>query len=283
MIDIKQALNHALALLSPHSESPKLDAEILLANCLKKTRSFLYAYPEKGLDKALLERFNNMLQQRQQGIPIAYITGEREFWSLPLNVSQATLIPRPETELLVEHALRLLQHRSQAFVLDLGTGSGAIALALAKEQPKWQLTASDISLAALDIAANNARNLKINNVTFLHSRWFSHITAPPFDLIISNPPYIAEQDPHLSTGDIQFEPRQALVSGIDGLDDIRHIAAHSHAFLMAGGWLLLEHGYNQGEAVKTILNHNGYDAIQCFPDWQGHLRVTAGQRKKDSI
>jgi release factor glutamine methyltransferase len=205
--------------------------------------------------------------------------GYRDFWNLRLQVSPATLIPRPETELLVEVALEKLATLSSqtVSVLDLGTGTGAIALALAQERPDIQLLAVDASTAALDIARSNAQLNQINNVSFVQSNWFSELPSQRFDLIVSNPPYIEQNDPHLTQGDVRFEPISALASGLDGLDDIRHIIQHAPAWLNPQGWLLLEHGYNQGQAVSTLMLKRGLQNVQCLPDWAGIERVNLGQ------
>lgn len=264
-------------------DSPKLDAELLLAKALEQSRTYLFTWPERSLTAAQLTQFKNWVAQRKQGTPVAYLLEEQGFWSLNLTVTPATLIPRPETELLVELVLSLVQDNNNnlphnAQVLDLGTGSGAIALALAKEQPQWHVTAVDNSPDALAVAKQNARQNKINSVNFLHSDWFSRIeSSRRFDLIVSNPPYIAEGDYHLSDGDVRFEPSAALVAKADGLADIQIIAEHAKTFLNPGGWLLFEHGYNQGPAAVNLLAQLGYQQVCCHKDFGGRNRVCQGQ------
>ena len=215
---IKQTLTTAITKLA-QLDCAQLESDILLAHCLNKPRSFLHAWPETLISKTESEHFDALIQRRIEGEPIAYIIGQQEFWSLPFTVNQDTLTPRPETELLVETALNLFQNTCLA--IDLGTGSGCIALALAHEHPLWDIYACDQSVAALQIAQTNASNLNIDSVKFLESNWFEKIPEHNFDLIISNPPYIASNDPHLEIGGLRFEPRNALVSGDDGFNDIR--------------------------------------------------------------
>lgn len=276
MIDIRSALEEALQQLGPLQPDARLDAEILLGHVLHKNRAYLFAHPELRLNAKELNTFRALIAQRQQGMPIAYLTGAREFWSLPLKVTQDTLIPRHETELLVELALRLIPDIPDLSVLDLGTGSGAIALALAKERPHWHLVASDQSEAALAIAKENAATLGIENVHFYHSDWFNNLPAIQFHAIISNPPYIAAQDPHLQQGDVVFEPLSALISGQDGLADLQCIIQQSYKRLLPNGLLLLEHGYDQKIATSTILKELDYVNIQCWQDIQGNDRVSGG-------
>ncbi|PJE09023.1 peptide chain release factor N(5)-glutamine methyltransferase [Legionella sp.] len=280
MTEIKTALLQATAQLAAESDSARLDAEILLAHVLMKSRTYLYTYPDEQLTKAQWQTFQQLLSKRAQGVPIAYLTGTREFWSLPLTVCEDTLIPRPETELLVELTLSLLKDKSKAQILDLGTGSGAIALACASERPDWQLIACDYSLGALQTAEENAARLNITNVDFFYSNWFEKICEPQkFDAIITNPPYIAGNDPHLIKGDVRFEPRLALVAGDNGLAAIKYIIQHSLARLHPGGLLLIEHGFDQKSAVESMLNDHGYRETQCWQDWQGNDRVSGGKRK----
>ena len=278
MIDIKQALQQALSLLAPTSPSAQLDAEILLAYALGTSRTFLYTHPEKNLEDQQSKAYQQLIEKRAEGVPIAYLTGSREFWSLPLRVSEDTLIPRPETELLVELTLTLLKDKSPASILDLGTGSGTVALALASERLDWRVLASDISQAAVDIARDNASRLSLSNVHILCSDWFASLPEQQFDVIVSNPPYIAANDPHLIEGDVRFEPQQALVSGADGLDALAHIIKYSYDRLLPGGLLLLEHGFLQKQAVTTLLSQHGYEQVQCWQDWQGLDRVSGGRR-----
>lgn len=280
MTDIKQALRYALTWLAPTSPSAQIDAEVLLAYTLGSSRTFLYTHPEKTLESSQKDTYQQLIEKRCEGVPIAYLTHNREFWSLPLRLSEDTLIPRPETELVVELALTLLKDFSPACILDLGTGSGAIALALASERSDWSILAGDISQAAVDIARHNATHLSLSNVQIICSDWFLSIPEQQFDAILSNPPYIASNDPHLKQGDVRFEPQRALVSGIDGLDSIKHLIQESYNRLLPGGLLLLEHGYMQKQAVTTLLSQRGYENVHCWQDEQGQDRVSGGWRKK---
>ena len=277
MTTLKQALEQATELLQGHSPSAALDAEILLCHCMEKPRSHLRAWPEKHLKPAEATSFSQLLQQRLAGQPIAYLTGKREFWSMPLQVNPHTLIPRPETELLVELILQRGDASKALRIADLGTGSGAIALALASERPNWHLTATDISEAALQRAQTNAEQNDIRNIEFRLGRWFEAIAGLSFDIIASNPPYIAEDDPHLTQGDVRFEPRSALTAGRDGLDDIRQLIAQAHGFLIPGGWLVLEHGYNQKRSVEALFNSEGYKELIQLDDYSGQPRLCAAQ------
>ncbi|MCX7117172.1 MAG: peptide chain release factor N(5)-glutamine methyltransferase [Legionellales bacterium] len=280
MTDIKQTLKHGHQTLKSKSPTARLDAEVLLAHALSTSRTFLYTYPEKEVSLHQLETFQGLLDKRSEGVPIAYLTGVREFWSLPIKVSKDTLIPRPETELLVDLTLTLLANIQNATLLDLGTGSGAIALALASARSDWQLYATDISQAALQVASDNARILKLSNVKWLCSDWFSSVPNRPVHAILSNPPYIKSNDPHLTQGDVRFEPIDALISGEDGLDALTGIIQKSDEKLLPGGLLLLEHGYHQGLAVTTMLIKQGYERVTTWQDAQGHDRVSGGWRKK---
>ena len=267
-----------LAAAQFQSESARLDAELLLCHVLGVNRSWLYAWPDKSLDALQQQRFDELVARRAAGEPVAHILGEREFWSFRLKVNPDTLIPRPDTELLVEQALLLLPEDAVLKVADLGTGSGAIALAIARERPRCRVLATDLSPAALAVAQENAERNRITNVEFRQGRWCEALGGEQFDLIVSNPPYIAEDDPHLVQGDVRFEPRAALVSGRDGLDDICRIVNEVSEHLHKGGWLMLEHGYGQGEAVRSILVRNGFDNVRTWCDLAGHERVTAGRR-----
>ncbi|OEC53969.1 MULTISPECIES: peptide chain release factor N(5)-glutamine methyltransferase [Pseudomonadaceae] len=261
----------------PDSPSPRLDAELLLAAALGKPRSFLHTWPERVVSGEAAERYARYLERRRQGEPVAYILGHQGFWSLDLEVAPHTLIPRPDTELLVETALALVT-LPQARVLDLGTGTGAIALALACERQGWQVTGVDRISEAVALAERNRERLGLGNAAFRESHWFSALGAECYDLIVSNPPYIAAQDPHLAQGDVRFEPSSALVAGADGLDDIRLIVSQAPAHLNAGGWLLLEHGYDQAAAVRELLAREGFDAVESRRDLGGHERISLGRR-----
>lgn len=279
MIDVKRALNLAINQLEPYSDTARADAEILLAIVLAKTKTWLYAYPETLLSKTQLLDFQRFVARRSLGTPVAYLTGTREFWSLPLKVNEETLIPRPETELIVELALNIISHQQDAQILDLGTGSGAIAIALAKERTDWHITATDCSTGALETAKENAGELDLQNIRFIESDWFSQITTPAlFHAIVSNPPYIAANDPHLGEGDVRFEPQLALISGNSGLSALEHIIKHSIARLEPDGLLLIEHGFSQKSAVTSMLNDYGYVEVECWKDLHGNDRVSGGKR-----
>lgn len=255
-------------------DSARLDVELLLCHCLAKPRSYLRAWPQLQLDAIQARQFNQLLERRIMGEPMAYILGEREFWSLPLKVGPATLIPRPETELLVETALELgPSHICR--VLDLGTGTGAIALALACERPLWQIVATDASPEALGLARLNCQQLGLT-LELIESNWFNGLTGQ-FDLILSNPPYIDATDPHLMQGDVRFEPRSALVAEDNGLQDLFTIIQQAPDFLVPGGWLLLEHGWQQGEAVVATLTKRGFSDAHCRKDLSGQPRISLGR------
>jgi release factor glutamine methyltransferase len=277
MTDIKTALNTAIRLLNSPSE--RVDAEVLLAHVLQVPRAFLFAHPEQEMLETQLMQYEQLVRERSNGSPIAYLVGLREFWSLPLSVSNDTLIPRPETELLVEVTLKCLAGKSDANILDLGTGTGAVALALASERPYWNLRATDISSGAIRIARKNADHLHLNNITFYISDWFKEIPMQTFDAIISNPPYIAQNDPHLLEGDLRFEPVGALVSGYDGLDALRHLIRESKRYLDNNGFLLVEHGFTQQPAVQKLFEQAGYQNVQSWKDIQNIDRVTGGWHK----
>lgn len=257
-------------------DSPARDLEILLGHCLGKSRTWLYTWPETELDPVDLERFQSLLARRQSGEPVAYITGQREFWSLRLRVNESTLIPRPETETLVEWALEL-SLPTDARVLDLGTGTGAIALALANERPGWQVTGVDINAAAVELALQNGRDNQLAEVRILQSDWYSAVQGKLLDLVVSNPPYIEPGDPHLSLGDVRFEPTAALVADEAGLADLRAIVQGASGHLSTGGWLLLEHGYEQGAAVRKLLIEAGFGAVATRRDLAGNERISGGR------
>lgn len=260
------------------SDTAQIDAELLLAAALGATRAGLYAWPERQLTPAERGRFEALLERRIFGEPVAYILEEREFWTLSLRVTPAVLIPRPETELLVETALALAAPKgAEALrVADLGTGSGAIALSLASERPDWQVLATDQSAAALQVASDNAVRLGIRNVGFRQGSWCEALPEGLFDLILSNPPYIAPGDAHLGQGDLRFEPASALVAADQGLADLRTICQAAPRHLAPGGWLLLEHGFEQGPAVRQLLAEAGFGGVRTLTDLNELPRVTLG-------
>lgn len=258
--------------------TPRLEAELLLAEATGWTRTRLVAWPEQVLDWGSSERFDVLLARRLAGEPLAYIRGRQAFWTLDLRVTPATLIPRPETELLVEIALELPNPNRPRRVADLGTGSGAIAAALASERPAWRIVASDRSAAALAVAQGNFRDLSLGNVAPIRADWLAPFGAGSCDLILSNPPYVASGDPHLCRGDPLFEPPSALASGPDGLDAIRRIAADARRCLRPGGLIVLEHGCDQGGAVRGLLLAAGFAEVVTRPDLALHERATLGRR-----
>ena len=280
MTDVKTCLLRA-AQLQDVSDSARLDVELLLAQVFDKDRSYFFSWPEKELTSTQLAKFEQLFARRLKGEPIAHILGEREFWSLSLQVNASTLIPRPDTELLVELALELFFEQN-INALDLGTGTGAIALALASEKPLWYFLALDRSQAACDLAESNRKMLGLDNVQVLQSNWFSALkesalSAKRFDLIVSNPPYIDKDDHHLGEGDVSFEPRSALVAADAGLADIKHITAAASEFLNPRGYLLFEHGYNQAAAVRNILTAAGFVSVKSEKDLNGNDRATLGR------
>lgn len=260
----------------PDSPTPRLDAELLLAAALGKPRSYLRTWPERELDDEQLALFQANLMRRRQGEPVAYILGHQGFWSLDLEVAPHTLIPRPDTELLVETALELLP-ATKLTVLDLGTGTGAIALALASERPAWRVTGVDRIEDAVALAERNRQRLQLGNAAFVHSHWFSALSGQRFGLILSNPPYIRADDRHLNEGDVRFEPSSALVAGSDGLDDIRAIIQAAPDHLLSAGWLILEHGFDQAEAVRDLLVDGGFAEVHSRRDLGGHERISLGR------
>lgn len=275
MATVAEALRRSVELANV-SDTPRLDTEVLLCHVLGKDRTFLFTWPEYSLSAEQMQQFEKALGRRKAGEPVAHITGMREFWSLALHVDSTTLIPRPETELLVQIALEL-PLPEKACVLDLGTGSGAIALALASERPQWSVTAVDKVVAAVALAQKNCKRLLLNNVVIKRSDWFSEFdTSESFDLIVSNPPYVESQDLHLQRGDVRFEPRSALVAGKNGMAEIEIIAAAAPKFLNERGWLMVEHGFNQGDAVRTELKKNEFAEVVTRQDLAGVDRVTLG-------
>jgi len=277
--DIQQALAKACELLQQAnqvSDTVRLDAELLLADVMGKDRTWLYTWSDKLLTLEQWQRYQALLAERAIGQPVAYLIGYREFWGLNLKVSPDTLIPRPDTEALVDQVLSLLP-QSEACIADLGTGTGAIALALASEKPRWQVYACDYQAGAVALATQNRDQLGLKQVKVLQSDWCQALPDNAFDLIVSNPPYIEADDPHLSQGDVRFEPLSALTSGPDGLEDIRVICQQSQRCLKQGGWLLLEHGYNQAVAVQEIMLASGYKEVSSLQDLAGFDRATYGR------
>ena len=272
-------LEDAIKQLQVVSGSSRLDSELLLCHVLKKDRSYLRAWPEYELTPQQVESFQELLKQRLQGEPVAHILGERGFWSLDLKVTADTLIPRPDTERLVELALDIIPENAKWNILDLGTGTGAIALSLAKEKPGCHIFATDKSKAALDIAKENAQRNQIANITFIQSDWFENLdneAIGKFEMIVSNPPYIKENDPHLKLGDVRFDPPSALTSGADGLDDIRVISQKSTAYLKEHSVILIEHGYDQAESVCDLLEAANFTQVADFNDYNDNPRIAIG-------
>jgi release factor glutamine methyltransferase len=277
---IQQALQQASRRLAESSPSAALDAQVLLSHVLQCNSAHLAAWPEKKLTDEQQKKYDRLVKQRQQGLPVAHLTGQREFWSLNFAVDNSTLIPRPETETLIDFILTHFGDRKDLKLLDMGTGTGAIAIAVANEKPGWQIVASDISPQALRLAQQNSHNLQVENIRFILSNWFANSVDKDFDLIVSNPPYIAADDPHLSQGDVRFEPATALVSGNSGMADIEHICRQAKDHLAKNGWLVVEHGYNQQQQVADCFAKNGFVQITQQRDLSGHIRMSAGRYSK---
>ncbi|MDP2904203.1 MAG: peptide chain release factor N(5)-glutamine methyltransferase [Methylovulum sp.] len=275
MQSIKTVLTTAADTLAAYSESPVLDAEVLLGKVLEKPRAYLRTWPDKTLAANQTTAFEGLITKRQQGMPIAYIIGYREFWSRDFSVTPAVLIPRPDTECLIELSLQLIPSNKPVRIIDLGTGSGIIAVTLAAERPQAHVSATDISPSALHIAQHNAQKHH-TNVQFYQSDWLTDVPDIKFGLIVSNPPYIDANDGHLRTGDLRFEPQQALIAAEQGLRDIKIIAESARQYLETGGHLLVEHGYDQEQQVQTIFNRSGYHHVQTYRDLSGQPRVTVG-------
>lgn len=274
---IEQSIRQASEHLADSSDTAKLDAELLLAQALKKDRTYLFTWHDRLVSQGEYEYFQSLLSRRIQGEPIAYILGQQEFWDLTLATAEHTLIPRADTETLIEWALDLVPDLPEAArVIDLGTGTGAIALALAKENPKWQVEAVDLIPQAVSLAQKNAVANELQRVTIYQSSWFDQVEGV-FDLIVSNPPYIDPDDEHLSQGDVRFEPKSALVADNKGLADLALISDLSRQYLSNGGWLLMEHGYDQLESVQAILVELGYHQVETRFDLGGNPRITGGR------
>lgn len=270
---ISSSIQHVAQLLKHHSNA-RLESELLISHLLQKKRSYLFAHPEQALTPQQLDQLHQLVRRRVAGEPIAYLLEEKEFWSLPLKVTKDTLIPRPETEMLVELTLQLLPQNAMQKVADLGTGTGAVALAIASERPNWQIVAVDNADAALAVARENAARLEIHTVEFLKSDWCEALPKIGYNAIVSNPPYIAEMDKHLDEGDVRFEPKAALVAENDGLKALNHIILEATKYLTKNGWLLVEHGYDQGKYVREMMAEAGYGDVATKYDLSGHERVT---------
>jgi len=275
-LTVAQAIAWAAQTLQSTSDSPKLDAEVLLLHILEKPKSYLFTWPEVELTDVQKNTFNQLIAQRKAGHPVAHLVGIREFWSLELEVNNSTLIPRPDTETLVEQVLSL-NLPDEINLLDLGTGTGAIALSLATEHPKWQVTAVDYSEQAVKLAECNRRKFNLDNVVVIQSDWFNAVPKQQFELIVSNPPYIDEQDEHLEKGDVRFEPKSALVSPEKGMADIKLIINQSRQFLAPNGYLFIEHGYQQGPLLREFFAQMSYSNILTVKDMAGCERVTMAQ------
>lgn len=278
MNTIQSLITVSASTLQSISDSEILDVEVLLCHILKKERSYLRTWPKKELTDSQISQFKQLLKKRQEGEPIAYITGIREFWSREFYVDSNVLIPRPDTETLIELCLQLISQKPNAKLIDLGTGSGIIAITLASEYPQLQITAIDSSLEALKVAQKNAQQHQTKNIQFLQSHWFSKVPKNTFDFIVSNPPYISPDDPHLTQGDIRFEPSTALIANDQGLEDINLISRQSLPYLKSGGYLIFEHGYNQKQAVHTILHQHRYQNICCLHDLSNQPRISYAQK-----
>lgn len=278
-VRLGEALHEGAQLLTPLPDAaPRLEAELLLSEATGHARSYLYSWPERPIDDSDYRRYGRLLQRRAGGEPIAYILGRQEFWSLQLRVTPATLIPRPDSELLVERALALLPVDRPASLADLGTGSGALAAALARERPRWHIVATERSAQALAVARDNFRRLGLDHIETLQGNWLAPLAGRRFRCLLSNPPYIPESDPHLGLGDLRFEPRSALAAGPDGLEAIRRIASQARPCLEDQGLLLLEHGYDQGPGVRGLLRRQGYRRVESWRDLAGRERVSGGYR-----
>ena len=274
-LTLSQAVKDAVTSLDASSASSRLESEILLCHVLGKSREYCYTWPETPINKDAYIAFTALLNKRQCGQPIAYLTGEKEFWSRPFKVTKHTLIPRPETERLIEVVLNLFSQDAAMNILDLGTGSGNIAITLAKHYNNANLFATDKSKAALAVAQKNARRLGAK-VSFIESDWFFSVPKKSFELIVSNPPYIDEKDPHLDQGDVRFEPKSALIAKNNGIAAIDKILHEARQYLKPQGIILLEHGFNQGQSVRTLMSTYGYTNINTYKDLASHERCTLG-------
>ena len=281
---ISEALDYGKEQLEGVSDTPRIDTECLLMHVLEVNRAHLRAWPEKSLSTHEAEVYRKLIQRRGQGTPVAYLTGSKEFWSRSFLVGHGVLVPRPETELLVELAINRMSKVIVRDLLDLGTGSGVIAITLALEYPETRIMATDCSEEALHIARSNAQKLVAHSVEFRMGNWLEAI--PPgqtFQVIVSNPPYIPSDDPHLKIGDLRFEPKLALESGIDGLDAIRRLCEQARSYLEPDGLMIVEHGYDQAEPVRALMHAHGYINIMHHKDLQGHDRATSAQINLETI
>ncbi len=276
-LTIKQAIQQVRDTLSPQFDSWLLDSHLMLCHCLSCERSTLLTHPERVLSAGQINKFQQLLHKRAQGEPLAYLIGYQEFWSHRLHVNEHTLIPRPETELLVEQALGLIGDKSGLTIADLGTGTGAIAIAIAKEHPGCEIVATDLSPQALAIAKQNIQTHQCDNIALLQSRWFEQLHGLQFDLVLSNPPYIAVTSHAVEPNVARYEPTSALFAGENGLEDIRQIIATSPNHLKSGGWLLLEHGFDQADGVQSLFAEHKFQSIQTVRDLSKHPRVTLAQ------
>ncbi|MER2512350.1 MAG: peptide chain release factor N(5)-glutamine methyltransferase [Nitrosomonas ureae] len=265
------------ALAAAYSEINGIDAILLLRHVLSVNHAFLLTHPDQVLTVQQFEKFSSLVQQRIEGLPVAYLIGERAFFDLTFKVTEAVLIPRPETELLVEWALELIPPQKFCKVLDLGTGSGVIGISIAKHRPQARIIAVDLSPAAINVCQSNVEVLEVANLNTIRGNWFDELSGEKFDLIVSNPPYVAEGDPHLQQGDLRFEPEMALSAGEHGMACITHIINAAPGYLSQEGWLLLEHGYDQSEACRQLLRDKDFSNICSYPDLAGIMRVSGGQ------
>ena len=272
-----QPVTISQALAAAYSTINKIDAILLLQHVLIVNHAFLLTYPDQILTAQQVEKFSSLVQQRIKGLPVAYLLGERAFFDLTLKITEAVLIPRPETELLVEWTHKLIPAYEFCNVLELETGSVAIAISSARHRPQAHVIAVDLSPAAVDICRRNADILKVANLNAINGNWFDELSGEKFDLIVSNPPYVAEDDPHLLQGDLQYEPRIALSAGEHGMACITHIINAAPNYLSKEGWLLLEHGYDQAEACRKLLRDMDFSNICSYPDLAGIMRVSGGQ------
>jgi len=277
MLTYRGLLDDATKHLYETSETPRIDAEILLQHVIERPLAWLIAYGDTIATSEHVKNFLQLVSQRQSGKPIAYLTGTRDFWTLTLKVDDNVLIPRPDTETLVEQALKRLPENTPLDIMDLGTGSGAIALSIAKERPQAKVLAVDSEAGALKVAEENAELNRIKNTEFLQSNWFTNIPNRKFNLIAANPPYVEAGDPHLKQGDLRFEPDAALIASGKGVDDIKNIIKNSRDYLQDKAWLIIEHGYNQADQVAALFEAADFKNIELFKDINELPRCTAGQ------